>query len=385
MLSAHFNLNRYLFVCKVNSSMVWLPVFPSLEFSLVLGTAIAERLPTVQARQWRKSLALWDDCIGGISKGAYRQAGACPRQAPTQSRQAPAQSRQAPRTPNPERGEVRGTGSGVRGKKSFSAPEPRTPNPEPRTSVLPETSPWPIDAAVLFYPGKRAYGRDELILWELKLMGESADHGLFLELILPALEEAGSIRDSRWEYNNCLWGRFDIHSVFMAKGPRWEPVVSNGHLNLKYKAGPRQWSRGLKFESPRPPSHFDCLNWITAFDLDRNDSDIGSSPSLRTILDVLTDRLARLILGNYYEPDDFWLELKPKDRSAFRKAIEMSSEISVLQEDMKLVPAYLPGRQIGKQIFREPLPDAVLPYLGLASVFHIGKHTQFGCGTFLIN
>jgi len=349
MLSAHFNLNRYLFVCKVNASIVWLPVFPSLEFSLVLGTAIAERLPTVQARQWRKTLALWDDCIGGISKGACHR-GACHRQAPTQNRQAP-----------------------------------RTPNHEPRTLVLPESSPWPIDAAVLFYPGKRAYGRDELIFWELKLMGESADHGLFLELILPALEEAGSIRDSRWEYNNCLWGRFDIHSVFMAKGPRWEPVVSNGHLNLKYKAGPRQWSRGLKFESPRPPSHFDCLNWITAFDLDRNDSDIGSSPSLRTILDVLTDRLARLILGNYYETDDFWRELKPKDRSDFRKALEMSSEISVLQEDMKLVPAYLPGRQIGKQIFREPLPDAVLPYLGLASVFHIGKHTHFGCGTFLLN
>jgi hypothetical protein len=349
MLSAHFNLNRYLIVCKVNTSMVWLPVFPSLEFSLILGTAIAERLPTVQARQWRKTLALWNDHLGEISKGVYH------RQAPTQKRQAHAQKKKG------------------------------RPEPVLKKVVLPETSPWPIDAAVLFYPGKRAYGRDELIFWELKLMGESADHGLFLELILPALEEAGSIRDSRWEYNNCLWGRFDIHSVFMAKGPRWEPVVSNGHLNLKYKAGPRQWSRGLKFDSPRPPSHFDCLKWITAFDLDRNDSDIGSSPSLRTILDVLTDRLARLILGNYYEIDDFWSELKPKDRSAFRKVLEMSSEISVLHEDMKLVPAYLPGRQIGKQIFREPLPDEVLPYLGLASVFHIGKHTHFGCGTFLLN
>ncbi len=357
MFSAPFNVNRYLFVCKVNSSMVWLPLFPSLEFSLVLGTVIAERLPTVQARQWRKSLALWDDCIGlsgGIISASLnnlsflgKKPGACHRQAPT-------------------------------GKKSG-------PEPVLKKAVLPESSPWPIDAVVFFYPGKRAYGKDELIFWELKLMGESADHGLFLELILPALEEAGSIRDSRWAYANGLWGRFDIHSVFMAKGPRWDPVVSNGHLNLKYKATSRQWSRGLRFESPRPPSHFDCLTWLTAFDLNHRNSDIGSSPSLKTILEALADRVTRFTGCNYCTPDDFWPLLKPKDRSAFRKAVEMSSEISVFQEDMKVIPKYLPGRQIGKQIFREPLPDPVLPYLGLASVFHVGKHTHFGCGTFLIN
>lgn len=353
MFSAPFNVSRYLFVCKVNSSMVWLPLLPSLEFSLVLGTVIAERLPTVQARQWRKSLALWDDYIG-LSGGISflgKKPGACHRQGSVQK----------------QKGE-----------------------PVLKKAVLPESSPWPVDAVVFFYPGKRAYGRDELIFWELKLMGESADHGLFLELILPALEEAGSIRDSRWAYANGLWGRFDIHSVFMAKGPRWDPVVSNGHLNLKYKATSRQWSRGLRFDSPRPPSHFDCLTWLTAFDLDQRPSDIGSSPSLKTILEALADRVTGFTLGTGPLPsprrlDDFYRLLKPKDRSAFGKAVEMSSEISVFQEDMKVIPKYLPGRQIGKQIFREPLPDFILPYLGLASVFHIGKHTHFGCGTFLIN
>jgi len=60
------NIIRYLIVCRVNASMVWLSLFPSLEFSLVLGTFIAERLPTVQARPWRKALMPWKD-YGGIS------------------------------------------------------------------------------------------------------------------------------------------------------------------------------------------------------------------------------------------------------------------------------------------------------------------------------
>lgn len=356
MFSAPFNLNRYLLVCKVNSATARLPIFPSPEFSVVLGTVIAERLPTVQARQWHKTLAVWDDyikffpAISGLGK--------------------------KPKSDSPR------SKAGAR-RRQDSREKPLL-IPVPKKEALPE-SPWPLDAVLFFYPGKQIYGRDELIFWELKLTGESADHGLFLELILPALEEAGSVRDSRWNYTDSLWGRFDIHSVFMAKGTRWDPVVSRGRLNLKYKAGPRQWARGLKFESPRPPSHFDCLTWLTAFDLNRNDSGIGKSPSLRSILDALTDRLARLTLGSYYSFDDFWKLLRPKERSAFQNAVEMSSEISVFQEDIKTVPKYLPGRQIGKQIFREPLPDLVLPYLGLASVFHIGKHTHFGCGTFLLN
>ncbi len=66
MLHLPLNLIRYLVICQVNSSVVWLPRSLSVELSLVLGTIIANRLPTLQASLWRKALALWNE-YGGIS------------------------------------------------------------------------------------------------------------------------------------------------------------------------------------------------------------------------------------------------------------------------------------------------------------------------------
>ena len=154
-------LIRYLFVWRVNGSLARLPRCLSAEISLVLGTRIANRLPTRQASSWRKALAPWDE-YGGVS---------------------------------------------LVGKK--------------KPIRLPEIS-WPIEAVVFVYPGKLTYGRGELILWELDLLGENADHGLFLEVILPAIEEAGSVSDPRWQHTNTLWGHFDTHAVYAARGPRWK-------------------------------------------------------------------------------------------------------------------------------------------------------------------
>ena len=55
------NLIRYLFVWRVNGSLVWLPKCLSAELSLVLGTMIANRLPTREAHHWRKTLAPWGE------------------------------------------------------------------------------------------------------------------------------------------------------------------------------------------------------------------------------------------------------------------------------------------------------------------------------------
>jgi len=63
MLGYDIYLNRYLFALRVNSSLVWFPNFPSVELSLILGNAIADRLPTIQARPWHKTLSSWDDYL----------------------------------------------------------------------------------------------------------------------------------------------------------------------------------------------------------------------------------------------------------------------------------------------------------------------------------
>ncbi|MBF0476699.1 MAG: hypothetical protein HQK59_12895 [Deltaproteobacteria bacterium] len=54
------NIIRYLFMLRVTGSLVNLSDHPALELSLVVGNAIANRLPHSQARPWRKAVALWD-------------------------------------------------------------------------------------------------------------------------------------------------------------------------------------------------------------------------------------------------------------------------------------------------------------------------------------
>jgi len=326
-------LIRYLLVWRVNSSLVRLPRCLSTELSLGLGIMIANRLPTRQARPWRKALASWDE-YGGIS---------------------------------------------LIGKK------------KPRT--LPEAS-WPIETVLFAYPGKQIYGQGELILWELKLMGESADHGLFIEVILPALEEAASVSDPQWQRKHGLWGRFDIHAVYVARGPQWEPIVSDGHLDLNYRATPVQWAEGLTFDL-RSERIFDRLTWLTPFDLtgDTEASDRRRRrkkiaphqvPTLHSILESLIIRMSLLLPGKHHTPDDVWDVLSAEEQSSLRAVREQVSSIPMGYTDLKPAPKRWPGRWIGTQTFAS-IPHPIIPYLELASILHIGKQTHFGCGTFMIS
>ena len=325
-------LIRYLFVLRVNSSLVRLPRCPSTELSLVLGAMIANRLPTREARPWRKALAPWDE-HGGISPI---------------------------------------------GKK------------KPRT--IPEAS-WPIEAVLFVYPGKQIYGRGELILWELKLMGESADHGRFLEVILPALEEAATVSDQQLQRKNGLWGRFDIQAIYAARGPQWETVVSDGRLDLNYRATPVQWADGLTFE-PKSERVFDRLTWITPFDFSDADQTgrrrrrkrilSRQSPTLQSVLDSLVSRMSLLLPGKYNTPDDVWAILSAEEQAELRAVVEQASHIPVHHKGLRPAPKNWPGRWIGTQTFAS-IPHPIIPYLELASILHIGRQTHFGCGTFAIS
>jgi len=327
-------LVRYLIVWRVNGSLVRLPRCLSAELSLFLGSAIADRLPTRQARPWRKALAPWDE-YGGFS---------------------------------------------LIGKK------------KPRR--IPDIA-WPIEAVLFAYPGKLTYGQGELILWELKLLGESADHGLFLEVILPAMEEAGSVADQRWRRQNILWGRFDVHAVYAARGSRWEPVVSEGRLDLNYRATPTQWAEGLTFEA-RSERIFDRLTWLTPFDLGGDARSGGGrkrprkkmtsrqAPTLRHILESLIARMSSLLPGKYHAPNDVLDVLSAEEREALQAILEHASRIPVHHANFRPAPQRWPGRWVGKQTFPS-IPRPMIPYLELASILHIGEQTHFGCGTFTIS
>lgn len=326
-------LIRYLLVWRVNSSLVRMPRCPSAELSLVLGSTIADRLPTRQAQPWRKALAPWDEC-GGLS---------------------------------------------FVGQKKGPPP--------------PEAS-WPVEAVLHAYPGKSTYGPGEVILWELELLGESADHGLFLEVILPAMEDVGSTSKPQWQHHNSLWGHFDIQAIYAARGPHWEPLVRDGRLDLACRVTPVQWVEGMVF-GLRLERIFDRLTWLTPFDLGLNPKGGGRKksrkrqkpdrvPTLRDMLESLIARMSVLLPGKSRTPADLWDVLGAEEHAAFQAVLEQVSRIPVHHADLKRAPRHWPTScWMGAQTFPS-VPHPAIPYLELASILHVGKHTHLGCGTFTI-
>ena len=314
------SLLRYLIVWKANSSLVALPRYFPIELSLVLGTIIAKRLATQEAAPWQKALAPLAEYHAEIS-------------AKTQT----------------------------------------VMKPFPATA-------WPIKTVLLPYPSKRAFGKDELFFWELKLLGESADHGLFLELILPAMEEAGYTTDTRWNRPNRLWGHVEINAVYVAKGATWEPLVTDGRLDLRYRPTPIQWSEGLTFAAPER-RNFNSLNWLTTFDLYENQASAQNPETLQVILDALITRASRLIPGRHKSREGVMAILNAEEQASLQRALEESSRFQLLNKNLQPAPANWPGAWSGTQIYAS-IPATLIPYLELASILHIGRHTHFGCGTF---
>ena len=331
MSNTPLNLIRYLLNLNVNSSLVWLSKWPSIELSIVLGNAIANRLPTVQARPWKKALAGWGMCEGMLQS---------------------------------------------ENRKREKIPE----------------APWPIEAVLFWYPAKRTYGAGERIPCELKLVNQSADHELFLEVILPALEQIGNMPDPQWQRPNSLWGHFDIQSVYTAKGIRWKPLIQNGRLDLRRKVNPSQWSQGL-MSGAASSRALARLTWLTPFELLERETTSRKTgknrpqyaPSLTCILEAIVQRISSVMLGKYATADDFLKMQNEGARMSWNMAKKQASHIPLLRHDITEVSADLPGRWIGSQIFATSIPDVVFPYLELASILHIGKYTHYGCGNLVLS
>ena len=327
---------RYLIVWKTNSPLAILPSNFPVELSYVLASFIAKRLSTKEAASWQKVLKAWKEANDKI----------------------------------PSKGNV-------------------------KIHPIQEVS-WPIEASLFVYPNKRNYGKGELILWELKLLGNSAEHGLFLELILPAMEEAGFTSDAEWHLHNRIWGQFDIHAVYVARGPHWVPLVTDGRLDLRYQPSAIQWNEDWIF-APKQNHKFNGLIWLTPFDLQgehsrgqgRAQQNVATNPeshdvpTLHNILEALLQRLGQLISTKGKATLNVWDIINNEDRLLLESAMQKVAPMPVVWHALKPVPASWPGRWLGKQVF-PTIPAPIIPYLDLASILHIGRQTHFGCGTYLL-
>jgi hypothetical protein len=331
------NLIRYLMVWRINSSLVWQPNYLPLDISLTLGSIISNRLPVREAASWRKALAPWNNYFN---------------------------------LSNPVR-KIR--------KKD-----------RPGKIKVTADAPWPLQSVIFAYPGKHTYGEGELILWELKLLGESADHNLFLEYILPAIEDASQKGDMAWHNRNSLWGNFDAEAIYVARGVQWEPVALRGQLDLNVRPSPVQWAEGFDFD-PDLDYRFNRLAWLTPFDfgLESDEARLRRrarrraplKPTLQIITDALLNRMAQLLPKKYATRDDALALLDKEAQEAFDVSLEQAARIPVHHQTFNKTPAGVPGRLLGQQDFPS-IPRPLIPYLQLASILHIGQHTHYGCGTF---
>lgn len=322
--TAPISLIRYLVVWRIQSSLVRIPPCLPAAISTVLGTAIAERLPTQQARPWHKALS-----------AAQQQA-----------------------------------------EKGRFAP-----------------APWPIEGVVLVPPGKRTYGEDEIVLWELKLLGRHADHGLFLEMLLPAIESVAVTRDPRWFSNYSLWGRFAVQAICVANGAQWEPLAEDGRVNLRIRPNAAQWANGL-WKADQPGRPVNRIRWITPFALGHmpgvpddsqrpHTSDTiarAEIPTLEGIVAALLRRAAHLVHDRSQAVQDVWSLLGSGERDALQALF--AAPAALQRHTLVRPPRGWPGSWIGEQSLATPIPIPLLPYLSLAAILHIGDHTHYGCGTF---
>jgi hypothetical protein len=337
------NLIRYLVVLRPRQTLVKLDNCFVNELSEALGGAISTQSPTREAHEWQRTRQLWEARYMHNEKAAALLA------------------------------------------------------ENPLLSIPP--APWPIEAIFFPYPVKQIYGQGEPILWELKLLGQAADHGFFLERILPAMEATATHPPEGMKSKSvAFWGHYQIDAIYAARGARWEPFVQEGELDFDHYPTPVQWRDGLELgaqeDYTRPRQ---LLVWLTPFDLGpqpyappkhghhRKKIPRRHLPTVEDLIQALMRRVAHLLPDKYATPEDAWALLPEEEQKHVQEAIDGLRQRSTSQNyQIEAVPSGSFGRWIGKQRFAIPIPEVLLPYLELASILHVGHHTHFGCGTFIL-
>lgn len=317
---------RYLFVFRVRGQVVRFRIPAPGDIVYTLGLHIAARLPPKQAKSWREALA-------GNEVEAFQKMH--------------------------------------------------------QSSIRLKENPWPIHAAVMVYPAKAFYGKDDLIFWELKLMGDHADHSFFLEVILPALETLSQKPLLSYKNRFSPWGKFDIQSVYTARGHEWVPLASDGRLDLRRRCSTQSWCKGMLFYH-RLRFIMTNLQWMTPVCLARLEDDeedrsffspteIGNLPRL---LEAWLSRASRLILGRWGTSEKLLADMDGGVRDDWQAAMDAAARVPLVRTEMKQNLNY--GRHVyeGEHWYGARIPDILMPHLALASIFHVGRLTHYGCGSF---
>ncbi len=251
---------------------------------------------------------------------------------------------------------------------------------------------WPLNIAFVPYPSKTTFGENELIFFELKLFGADAEHEIFLELILPAMEALSFTKDRRWCKPNQLWGNFDIYGIYVCHGRRWQPLVDNGRLDLGYTPTPWQWYEIDQHQDKTTLSqdNYKTLIWLSSFDLTPThvdnymDIENGWGRSLLRVIEAMENRINTLLQASKKVNITIWDFLSSAEERQLNKSLELSATIMHGYHDLEPVQQNMQGKWQGVQRFPQTIPTLFLPYLDIASVLHIGRQTEFGCGSFLI-
>jgi len=314
-------LFRYLIAWRINQQMIRLPLDFTASISKNLGYAIADSLSTREARLWHKHLD-------------------------------------------------------ANKLHLFQRPAIDDPYPE---------SPWPINAVILPHTNKRNYCQGEVIYWELKLIGDSADHGFFLEAIVPAMEKLGYIEQNIPLSRMSIWGHYDILSVWVANGNRWEPLIANSQLNLRYHPKPLQWNSHLTEEYyNNEMSKQNRLIWLRPFEFEtQNLSQMHDKfiPEMQIIIESVVRRWSFFSLSIIRK--ELWDLVPSHLLIEVKKAWEIACNMRVISYNLTPALRDEPGLWSGEVTY-ENIPVFLMPYLDMAAVFHVGKKTHYGCGTFAL-
>ena len=250
------------------------------------------------------------------------------------------------------------------------------------TNDYPESY-WPIHSIILSHTLKRNYGLNENIFWELKLIGDDADHGFFIETILPAMEQLScEVSKDRLSRMN-VWGHFDIQNVWIANGNSWESLITDGNLNLRYHPHPLQWNSHFSEQTyHRGMLEQKKLVFLTPFEFEhQNLGHINDQfvPGMSQILESLIRRW--IYYTSYRIQKDIWDLVPSSILVEVKQALETACNMRI--DSYQITPALNdePGSWKGELTYNK-IPFFLLPYLDMAAILHVGNKTHYGCGTF---
>lgn len=310
---------RYFIALRINSNYVRIRKDFSTDALYVIGSIIAENLPTRHARRWKKNIS---DFSSKIKKEGYLV-----------------------------------------------------------------NSIWPIESSLVSYLTKVIYTEGDIIFFELKLFGEDADHNYFLEVILPAIEDAGYKKDRIWFKDYSLWGNYDLMHIYIADGFDWVSLAEDGEINLKYSPTPWQWINTETQERFKKIANknYSRIQWINGFGLGL-DKDINQDQyrSLYYIINAVFERLNNLLEISNRNSLSIWDFLNFEQTNQLKEALDNSKSIIHGRHDLSVVSGKTPGRWIGSQCFLQQISKIFIPYLNLASILHIGENINYGTGTFIL-